>query len=254
MKYTEHYKIKWHDTDANRCVSPSGVLAYMQETANLHLVASGLSLDALRDAKGLAFLLSRITIRTYAPLYAYDEIDVETWVCESRGLSFHRCFRILRGTEVVAEAFSVWALMDLDSKKLLPSTAFPYDIEPEPPLTGDVAARVRIPVQSAMSLVGERKIVYSDIDYNLHMNNTHYPNMLCDFTPNIQRKRVLGITLSFLHEAAFDHTLKIYRMEQADGCAFRTVNEEGKTCLEAILFTEELSDSAIYGQKGEAPT
>ncbi|MBR2019213.1 MAG: hypothetical protein IKA05_02315 [Clostridia bacterium] len=239
MKYTKHYTVKWHDTDANRCMTPSHLLMYMEETSNHHLISAGMSLDELRDRRGLGFLLSRIAIRIYLPLFANDEIDVETWVCESRGLSFVRCFRVLRGGEVAAEAYSVWALMDLCAHKLLPVTAFPYDIEPELPLGAEVSARVRLPALAGMELVGERRIVYSDIDYNGHMNNTHYPNMLCDFTPSIRGLRVTGISLSFLHEAAYGHTLRVYRMErEGGGYFFRTLGEDGTTCLEAMLLTE----------------
>jgi len=235
MKHTEHYKIKWHDTDASRTLQPSRLLAYMQETANLHLLSTGKSLDALRDENGLAFLLSRMSVRVYVPLSAYEEIDVETWICESRGLGFQRCFRILRGDTVAAEAFSIWALLDLNEKKLLPATAFPYQIEPDPSLDASFLARVRFPAAAQMEQAGERKIVYSDIDYNGHMNNTHYPNMLCDFTPGIERKKVKGFTLSFLHEAAYGHTLKILRAPREDGYFFRTVDEAGTVCLEATL-------------------
>lgn len=238
MKYTHHYQIKWHDTDANRNVPPSQVLAYMQETANHQLAQAEMGLDELRDRKKLAFLLSRIAIRIYRQLHAYEEIDVETWVCESRGLSFHRCFRILRDGETVAEAFSVWALMDLNERKLLPSTAFPYNLEPDQPLA--LSVRFRLPSLDQMALAGERRIVYSDIDYNGHMNNTHYPNMLCDFTPDIRNKQVVGMTLSFLHEATYGHVLKVYRTENEGGCFFRTVDEEGNTCLEAMLLTEPI--------------
>ena len=97
-----------------------------------------------------------------------------------------------------------------------------------------------MPAINAMEQAGAREIVYSDIDYNGHMNNTHYPNMLCDFTPGICQKRVKGMSLSFLHEAAFGHTLQVFRAEREDGYAFRTVDEEGKTCLEAVLLTENL--------------
>lgn len=241
MKYTQRYTVKWHDTDANRTVTPSHLLMYMEETSNRHLISAGMSLDELRDSKGLAFLLSRIAIRVYEPLYADDEIDVETWVCESRGLSFVRCFRVLRHGETVAEAYSIWALMDLNQKKLLPSGAFPYQIEPELPLGPELSARVRFPSLDLMDCVGDRRIVYSDIDYNGHMNNTHYPNMLCDFTPDICRKRVVGMTLSFLHEAAYGHTLKVWRMEREGGYCFRTLDEDGKVCLEAQLLVEDLT-------------
>ena len=242
MKYIKHYTVKWHDTDANRHVTPSHLLMYMEETSNHHLISSGMSLDELRDTRGLGFLLSRIAIRIYEQLYANDEIDVETWVCESRGLAFVRCFRVLRGESIVAEAYSIWALMDINEKKLLPVTAFPYQIEPEQPLGPELSARVRFPALNLMEYVGDRKIVYSDIDYNGHMNNTHYPNMLCDFTPDIRRKKVVGITLSFLREAAYGHTLKVYRTErEGNGYFFRTVDEAGTACLEAMLLTEDLT-------------
>ena len=240
MKFTEHYRVKWHDTDLNRTATPSHVLAYMQETANHHLLAYGESLDELRDNKKLAFLLSRIYLRFYRPLFANDEIEVSTWVCESRGRSFLRCFSISRGGEMVAEASSIWALIDLESKRLLPATAFPYDIEPDPALAGEFAARVRFPALSLMEKVGERAIVYSDIDYNGHMNNTHYPNMLCDFTPEICERRVSGMALSFVREAALGQTLGVYRCaREGGGYSFRTLDGDGNTCLEASLWFEE---------------
>jgi hypothetical protein len=40
-----------------------------------------------------------------------------------------------------------------------------------------------------------------------------------------------------LHEATFGHTLKVYRQEKEDGFYFRTVDEDGKSCLEAVLLT-----------------
>lgn len=246
MKFTKHYTVKWHDTDANRRITPSHLLMYMEETSNHHLIAAGMSLDALRDTRGLGFILSRIAFRVYQPLFANDEIDVETWVCESRGLSFIRCFRVLRRGAVVAEAYSVWALLDLNEKKLLPVSAFPYDIEPEEPLGKEVSARVRLPAIESMEEVGERRIVYSDIDYNGHMNNTRYPNMLCDFTPEIERMEVVGVTLSFLHEAAYGHKICIHRAAHEGGYFFRTVDEDGTVCLEASLLTQPLTDVQAF--------
>lgn len=241
MKHSEFYRVRWHDTDANRIITPSRLVGYMQETANAQLLANGTSLDALRDERGLAFLLSRITVRVYAPLTTDDEIRVETWICEGKGYRFDRCFRVFRGEEVVAEAYSMWALLDLQSKRLLRATEFSYGFAGDEPLPADFSARVRHPAVGEMECVGERRIVYSDIDYNGHMNNTHYPDMLCDFTESILTRRVTGMTLSFLHEAAYGHTLKVLRCEQDGRTYFRTVNEGGETCLEAVMTLEPLA-------------
>lgn len=251
MKHSEFYKIRWHDTDANRVIRPSQLVSYMQETANAQLLANGTSLDDLRDKQGLAFLLSRITVHVYADLYTDDEICVQTWICEGKGFRFDRCFRVLRGEEVVAEAYSMWALLDLKNRRMLRATEFSYGFEGDDPLPPEFYARVRIPALADMEKAGERRIVYSDIDYNGHMNNTHYPDMLCDFTPNILGLRVRALTLSFLHEGTFGHTLAVYRAEQEDGrLCFRTVDGDGVTCLEAVLTLEPRCKESREGTNG----
>ncbi len=248
MKFTQQYTVKWHDTDATRKMRPSMYLVYMQETANLQLKEFGIPLDTLRDERGLAFLLSRMTVRIEQPLYAYDNIEVQTWICESRGLHFGRCYCILREGQVIAEAYSDWGLMDLKAKRLLRSGEFDYGFSAEPPLPAEFSQRVHYPSQELMEQVGVRKIVYSDIDYNGHMNNTRYPDLLCDFTPHMERRRVTGFSLSFLHEAALDHTLKVYRSEyhdlqsNADRFMFRTVDESNAVCLEGMLITEQADE------------
>ena len=238
MKFTQQYRVRWHDTDASRRVRPSQVLMYMQETANAQLAAAGISLDALRDERGLAFLLSSISVRLYAPMYTDDRIAVQTWVCEGHGFSYLRCFRIERDGVVVAEASSVWALMDLNAKRLVRADTPPYDIEPEPMLELDLPRRLRLPRADELECVGERRIVYSDIDYNGHMNNTHYPDLFCDFTPDICESRVTAMMLSFVHEAAFGHTLRVYRRRTEDGYLFRTEDADGVVCTDAYLRIE----------------
>ena len=245
MKFSKHYTVKWHDTDLNRCVTPSQLLVYMQETAGDHLKSLLMSMDEMRDKLGLAFLLSSISVSIYAPLYANDEIEVQTWVCESRGLSYDRCFSVLRGGETVADATSVWGLLDLSTRKLLRVSDSPFSAEPENACVLDLPRRLRMVRTEEMEVAGDRRIVYSDVDYNGHMNNTHYPNMLCDFIPEIERRRVVGMNLSFLHEAAYGHTLDVYRAEEGDTQYFRTVDEDGTVCLEAAVMTE-LTDEQFH--------
>lgn len=240
LKYISHYTVKWHDTDDKREARPGAILVYMQETANAQLRDTGLSLDDLRDKRGLAFLLSRISVRFHKPLYAYEKIDVETWVTDSRGLSCNRCFRVLRGGEVVAEAYSTWALMDLRDGKLLRAEEFPYDIEGDAPLDVDAPKRVHLGKNADVETAGVREIRYSDIDYNGHMNNTRYPDMLCDFLPDVRKKRVVGMALSYLREATFGHALTVFRAPADGGWFFRTVDGGGEVCLEAHVLTEDL--------------
>ena len=238
MTYTHHYSIKWHDTDANREVRPSRLLMYMQETGNYQLQASGLPLDVLRDRDGLAFLLSKASVCIYAPLFAYDEIDVDTWVSEGKGFSYLRYFCVRKGESIVAEASTVWALISLSDRRLLRAGEFSVPAPVDDPLELDLPRRFRFPQDA--SVAGERTIRYADIDYNGHMNNTNYPDMLCDFTPAISNRRVTAMTLSFLREATFEHTLEILRGAHESGQYFRAVDSDGKICLEALVILEDM--------------
>ena len=67
------------------------------------------------------------------------------------------------------------------------------------------------------------------------MNNTRYADMLCDFMPYEKTSQIKGISLSYLHEASFGSTVKVYRAENDGKFSFRTVNDEGKACLEAEI-------------------
>ena len=233
MKFVKGYTTRWHDTDAARIVRPTQLLVYMQETSNAHLDSTGHNLDRLRDEHSLAFLLSKTKIALYAPLYAHEEIRVETFTAESRAFGFNRYYRILRGDEVIAAADTTWALIDLNSRQLCKADAFDFGFEHEPALDIGLPPRFRVPHTDELELLGERRIVYSDLDYNMHMNNTRYADMLCDFMPLEDIPKIKGMSLSYLHEAAFGDVIKIYAKKSDGRYRFRTINQNGITCLEA---------------------
>ena len=237
MKFIQDYKTGWHDTDANRRVRPTQLLVYMQETSNRHLESMGHNLDKLRDSHGLAFLLSKIRLAIYEPLYAYEDITVETWTCESHGYAFNRFYRILRGEQVIAAADTVWALISLTDRQLCKTDAFDFGFENEDAIDIGLPTRFRVGKTETLTLLGQRKIVYSDLDYNMHMNNTKYADMLCDFMPYEEIPNIKGISLSYLHEAAFGNTIRVYCKTEDGKYDFRTVNEDGDTCLEAEILT-----------------
>lgn len=238
MKYTEQWKTRWHDTDADRRVTPSHLLVYMQETSNGHTASVGMPLDDLRDTKKLAFILSRLRLRIYAPLHAFEDINVKTWTTPARGFSSCRSFQILRGEELIAEADSVWALVGTEDHALHKPDEAGYAFEHEEPSVIDLPPRIRFPSESPLEEIGQRRIVYSDLDYNGHMNNTRYPNMLLDFLPKEETRRVCGFVLSFLHEAAEGDTLRVLLAKDGKNRYFRTVNEAGTVCLEAQVVLE----------------
>lgn len=244
MKYSRKFTTKWHDTDANRIVTASKILMYMQETGNLQCKDFDNPLDEMRDEKGQAFILGSISLKVNKPIYAYEDIEVFTWCKETRGFSFLRYFEIVRGGEVVASASSTWALVDINNKTLVRGDEsmdkyYPIDT---PIDESTLPKKPRIKRDAILTQVGERKIMFSDIDYNMHMNNTKYPDMVFDFLPDRENKYISEIALSYLKEAAYGDTVSV-NLSTVDGNGYIDVvtkNSAGERCLECKVKMENI--------------
>lgn len=236
MKYSAQYEIRWHDTDATLKIRPTQLLALMQETSNRHIANSGMSLDELRVQKKLGFILSKTRVEIARRPAALENITVETWTNPSRSFGFNRSFLVRVGEEIVAKADTFWALVGIEDHQFHKMEETGYVFEDEAPVELSLPPRLRIPNQLPLAELGKRKIVYSDLDYNMHMNNTRYADMLCDFLPLDDVDQLRGFSLSYLHEAAYGHTVTVLGAADGSSRYFRTVNEEGTVCLEAQLF------------------
>ena len=238
MIYSEKYQVRWHDTDARREMRPSAVLECMQECANHQFFTHAKSLDRMRDEDGTGFILSRIAIDFLAPVHAYEEIEVRTATCAGHGLCFPRRFEILREGEVVARAMSHWAMVRVGDRTLLRVADAPLCFGDEPEIETATPLRFRVPRELSFETVGERRIAYADLDYNMHMNNTKYPDTVCDFLPDPLENRVRGMSLSYHREAAYGDLLSVERAADGTGNYYIRTKKDGAVCLEAFVRTE----------------
>ncbi len=240
MKWSGEYRIIANDVDCNDIVSTSAIFRYMQDAANSAMETDGPSYKELYD-RGLAFILSRMRMSSYAPIRVHDKVEVQSWACESKGVQWNRCYRILRDGMIVAEAVSVWALCGVQDKKLHRVTEFDFEYRTDEMLELDMPPRFRIPDDVEMRLVGERTVEYADIDLNGHMNNTNYPDILASYIgADMRGQRVISFGISYASEAPLGETLKIYS-GISDGVYYvRTVRENGQTNVEAEIMLEAI--------------
>ena len=250
MKYTKQYTVRWHDTGPDREVVPSRVLELMQETASLQCKASGYDLDVVHERDHRGFILVRLSMEFLEPLYAFDELEVDTWVAPGHGVSFPRYFSVRKGEREAVRAVSTWALVDFTDRSFLKVSEFPREFPVDDPvvLSPSVPLRAHIPASVVLSEVGKRQIAYAELDYNLHMNNTKYPDMLCDFLPERDAKRIRSMAISYLHESRYKDLLTVFRAEESSYTEdlpggervywLRTVLPDGEAGIEARITTE----------------
>ncbi len=240
MVWTEEYRINSHDCALNGIVKPSAILRYMHETANLQMLNCGPSNDELR-ADNKAFILSKVNLSLYGSLHAFDYIKAETWAVESRGVSFYRCSRVWHGEELVAEMVAVFALVDIETKRLCKVNEIEFGFDSEPnALELDLPSRFKIPQEIDLRLQGEYNVRYRDTDMNMHMNNTNYLDVFCDYLPDMKNHRVITALISYQAEAPLGSTIKVYRGKDDDAYYFRTIRDDGKVNAESLIMIDRI--------------
>lgn len=240
--FRSEYRINSHDCDLNNHIRPSGLLKYLQETANLHIENAGKGYDYLQK-EGRAFILSRVAVTLQEPLYAYDRIASATTPTESKGASFNRFTTLEKGGKQVAVLSSLWALVDIQNKSLVRVNDAHLDLPTGNALECTAPLKFRIPKETALSFCGVITAHYSLCDRNRHMNNTTYPDALCNLLPDLTGKRIKELSICYQNELPLGASADVFLGKEEDGVYyFRTVRQEdGKIGVEARMVFAELS-------------
>lgn len=222
--------INVHDLDYNGIAKASSILKYMQTAAEAQLSERGMSYNELRGM-GRAFILSKIRLELTKPFRDAEPITAITFPSESRGFSFLRCYGIEQEGVTVARAVSLWALIDTNDRSLVKVNDFNLDLPLLPPL--DLTFnRFRMP--DGLVDVGGYGVHYGDVDRNMHMNNTKYPNMYSNYLPLVG-KRISSISINYLSEAKMGEKMRVLRAGADDRFYFRTVKSDGTINSEAEI-------------------
>ncbi len=237
MKFEKQFQVFSNDTGHNGKVRPAAFLQYFQQIAGNHMMAEGPTYAELFH-RGLAFVLSRIHVKLYAPLLEYEDITVQTWTCLEKGASFGRAYRVMRGDETVAEAMAVWALLNVSEGRLMRVDEVDFHYSGDEPL--DIACRFALP-RVPLTDVMTRTVLYEDVDCNGHLNNTRYADWLCNAIPDIDRVTVTDLQIHYVNEARLGEAVTIGYGTADDGNThvFETRLPNGTCNVKAIIMTKE---------------
>lgn len=219
-----------HDVDYNGVAKASAVMSYLQSAADSQLVSNGMSYNELKGINR-AFLLSRMKLEILSPLRENTPLTAITFPCESRGFSFLRCYALEADGVTVARAVSLWALIDTENRSLIKVDDFDLSLPTLPPID---LALTRIKLPEVMTDVGGYGVHYGDVDRNMHMNNTKYPDMYSNYLP-LANKRIRSITINYTSEAKMGERLRVLRGEAGGLYYFRTVRGDGRINSEAEI-------------------
>ena len=211
-----------------QCILRLSVLLRMcQDVSEQNLALLGLGYEKM-CADGIVFLLITNRVKIYRMPVHNETITIKTHPRGVSGAQFYRDFMIYSEKELISEVMQTSIIADANTHKILrPKQFLDYGV-----FSGEkVPDEDRIPkitVPDDLPFVGERPVRYSDLDYNMHLNNTVYGDIVTDFLPGGTIGRQYSqVQINYITESALGDTLKIYAGEQDGRILMQGVNTRG---------------------------
>lgn len=220
--FEDTYTLRAVDVDINGTWMPSAIFAMAQELAELHAHLAGRGRRQLMEEFGICWIITRMYLVMEMYPRLGETVRAYTWPLAPTNLLFRRQF-LFEDTEgrILGRASSQWALMDLKDRMLRRASAigpYPFDSRAEAVLPDPR----KIVMPPGMCEAAVRRVRYSDVDMNGHMNNTKYLNWLCELYPTdfLRTMQLSSCRIAYISEAAIDQKVVLLTKEE-DGMYVR---------------------------------
>ncbi len=201
-------QVRHGESGADGRVRLSSVADWFQEAAALNAADLGFG-DELVFSKGMTWILTRLILYVDGLPAVGQKVRVRTWPSRMDHLG-HRGYEVLdEGGRSLIRATSAWAVMDLQSRRIVTMpddllAAYPAKTLPSEPFSARVLPRLREAGASVPIIVRD-----DDMDMNGHVNNVRYIGWLLEGLASEAGKRPVPsmLDLSFRAECFPGETL-----------------------------------------------
>ncbi|MEC0173168.1 acyl-[acyl-carrier-protein] thioesterase [Paenibacillus graminis] len=236
--WTEQHSVHASDTDYRSQGKLAFVLDMMQRAADSAVGGLGVSLEQMLET-GIGWMLITLELEFKRMPRAKDLLTIHTWSKGTKGALWQRDYRIFDGNQMeIANARSVWALVDIAKRKILRPSALPAKVEHyNGDSVGGMPQKVRIPPELSLVEAYRYQVRYSGLDNNSHLNNARYGE-LCTDTLSLKEWEQLELAsfrISYLQEATFGDEMVILRTPITDQGMFVRGQSGGTIFFEACL-------------------
>lgn len=216
-RYSKSFKVQFSETDFTFKLKLYALINKMQETSSLHAEKLGMGYDALEEYN-LAWIISKYQI--YMDSYPKwdDTITLETWPSGKDKIFAMRSFAIYnQNKEKIGSIASAYVLVDAKTGRLQRTSALPIEYPAMPKEEMHEFLRLRIPKDYPIHKC-TRKVNYTDLDINMHMNNACYVQWIEDcFTLEQHKAKIIkDIQVNFISGATIGEEIDLSVYKDAE--------------------------------------
>lgn len=215
-EFSQTYILTAGETDAESRMPITLMIERAIETATEHANLLGIGYSTLIE-NGAGWVLTRMSIKVEKYLEINEQYTVTTWIESYNRLYSDRCYAITDSQgNVAANIRSIWVAMDLQKRTAADLTAFINDPVPISDRICPVTHQRKLPPLSEKAEETNYTFLYSDIDFNRHVNTVQYVRHILNqwSLSFFDAYQIQSFEIAFHHECFFGESVKI-RYEQA---------------------------------------
>lgn len=220
---------------ANGKMRLSSVLKHQEQAGEIHLSEDfGYDYNTIRK-NGVVFVLINTSVKIHRMPRMAENISMKTWNKELKGLKFFRGYNwYSKDGELLIESISAFVLVSANEHKIVKPVALGFELPEETDRETSLQNPSKTHIPQEMDLIGEKRVSFSMLDINNHLNNALYADLLVDFITMEQALNLKQITLDYVKEAVFEDTIKIYS-KTIDNVIYLKGEVNGEICFRASI-------------------
>jgi medium-chain acyl-[acyl-carrier-protein] hydrolase len=181
--HADNYTLQTTDVNTLGFLKTDVLFDFMQQSAVKNAETLGVGVAKMRETN-LAWVLNRLKLSVNRYPKVGETVVLSTYPVRIDKYFVYRDFQ-LHDTEgsQIANAVSVWLLLDLEKRTMASVPAFVHQIEypiisnPLPPMSGKV-----LPLKT-VDFTTPRRVLAEDLDFNDHVSNVSYVKWLVEAMP-----------------------------------------------------------------------
>lgn len=162
--------------------------------------------------KGLIWVVIRTKFEFLNNSTSIENLSIRTSLVAPRLFECPRDYEIHNGESIIAKGRSIWAIYDINNKKII----LPNDFETLLIDNKGLFPRIKkleLIDKNLLKKVSSFKVPFSMVDHNLHMNNTHYLDLFFDvFKPN-KLDEIQSFQVEYISQCYLDDVIDLYIFE-----------------------------------------
>ncbi|MDR2125821.1 MAG: acyl-ACP thioesterase [Prevotellaceae bacterium] len=235
-KTTYKHTVQPSEVDFSLRATIVSMIGYIIDIAGVDADAKGFGIKKLNNDNH-SWVISRMALDFYRLPHKYESIDITTWVNDYGKLLTTRNFTVTdENSRSILAAVTQWAMIDISTRR---PVDLRYVDEYNKYLCADISP-VKIPCKIAAinpqkTVIHE--IVYSDIDFNRHVNSLRYLTLMIDMLPIelLSNTNPIHVEINFLHESQYGDILTIAYEQRGIKSLFEIKNSGNIPICRALI-------------------